>query len=196
MLHAIPRPVQTGALFLLLSANAAADLFPINPGDFSGNETVITFSGLPAGTPVAGNYIGQGAFFGFGLFAANETDTATNTFSVFLTNPITVEFLDTIARVGFDVTAGDGDLMVLTAVDTNGDLAGSIPFIIGSSYSFVGIESDLGISQVWIDDASFPGTFSIQNLRFDSRPEGVVPEPWSVILTGTVALIVVWRRRG
>jgi hypothetical protein len=195
MPSSIPRrALQTCALFFLAVTSAVADLFPITPGDFSGNETTVTFSGLPAGTPVSANYLGQGVFFGFGLFAANEADTATNTWDVFLTNPITVEFLDSVSRVGLDIRAGDGDVVELTAFDTNGALTGSIPFIVGSSYSFVGIESGLGISQFWIQDQSFPGTFSIQDLRFDLRPEGGVPEPGSVILAGTVAMFVVWRR--
>jgi hypothetical protein len=203
MLHSIPcRALQTGALLFLVATNAAAGLISINPSDFSGSQTVVTFSGLPAGTPVSANYLGQGVFFGFGLFAATEADTATNAWDVFLVNSIPLDFTDLVSRVGFDVKAGDGDLLVLTAIDTTGTLTGSFPFIVSSSYSFVGIGSDFGISQFWIEDSGFPGTFSIQNLQFDSwmqtGPAGGSggPEPWSVVLTGPAALYIVWRRCG
>lgn len=189
------RALQAGAFLLVTVIGASADPFAIAPSDFSGNETIVNFGGLSPGTPIAGNFLGQGVFFGFGLFAASEADTATNSWDFFLTNPITVDFLATVSRVGFDISAGDGDLVVLTAFDTNGALTGSIPFIVGSSFSFVGMESGLGISQFWIQDQSFPGAFSIQNLRFDLRPESAVPEPWSVLLTATVAAFVVWRLR-
>lgn len=186
------RALWTGAIFLLVASEALADIFPVGIGDFSGTETIITFSELPPGAPVNGTYLGQGVIFGFGLFAANEPDTATNSSEFGQTNLFPVEFVSAVPRVGFDVKSDDGTLLELNVFDTDGRLIDSAPFLIGPSYTFVGIGSSTGITDFWIQ---FPGILSIQNFRFEV-PQGEIPEPSSVVLAGTAALVVVWRMRG
>jgi hypothetical protein len=158
---------------------------------FSGAEILVAFDGFPAGTSLTTDFVFAGVVFGFGLFAAAEPGAATNFSDPFLTLPLTVEFLSPVNRAGFLFKGAFGDVPVLTALDSAGNPAGSVFFLVSDEYAFIGLEDQNGFSRLWIDSQ---GPFLIRDLQFEGEP---VPEPsgLAALLLGMAWLGFVRRRR-
>ncbi len=208
------------AFFFQMCLCAELDAAPIlitNPGQFSGNETLLTFDNLPRGSDVTsiggvifsntgtdGSYSGMRATSDGGLRQFNPQGVASLGQSFSFNQgqvgypDFYVHFGSTIDRVAFEIR-GESSLVLnftLTALLGNQTIDTSLFSLDNTTpdrWQFFGIETSAPFELLFIDIAdsfSHPGrTVQFDNLRFESTSgHAPVPEPSTLLLLGTGVL--------
>ncbi len=160
--------------------------------DFGPDVTTIDFAGMVPGAPVGGFYAGFGVTFGPGVYMSEFPGQITNQLGLLPELPVQIGFAVPIplVNVGFEVRGSDGDVLTLSVLDSQGNPAGSLDYLIGSTFQFVGVNNP-GLGGLVIDDLSFGGgQIFLQNLQIEA-----VPEPGTKWMFGSVAAIFVVARR-
>jgi hypothetical protein len=197
-------------LVVLLSAGgpSEAQVTPLSsPADFSGDESLITFEGLPAvdwlsGGPFPRVESVDGVEFeltqdGLGVgvwsndvpreFGPQEMNAIVN-FPDGPAGPFTdlwILFPGPIHRLGFEAQTNDPDDIIVTLfLLSDGLLVGRIVFDSPGfdAYFFHGLESSVAFEEVFVNvQGSANGAFALDNLRFESLVSEVEIDirPWS-----------------
>jgi hypothetical protein len=163
---------------------------------FSGDETVIDFSGIARGEEIESQrFVDFDVTFSPGLYGEDwislsylDQVGASNMNLDNLTQTpvpvITVNFLKRFTRVGFDVVNYGGDNMTVT-VYRDGSEVDAKDFV-RSSASFIGIEDPEGVDAIAMSgNGSFyglPGVIIFDNLRFEGVVEDAGPEMIEVVV--------------
>ncbi len=149
-----------------------------NTGQFSGNETLIDFQGLPIGGLDPAHFAAQGVELELvnGARAIVVRDLSGPPDSRILANSaiddLVMTFPEGVNRVGFDVNTNPGD-DVNIIIKANGQVIGSQFFNTNRNFQFVGLESSQPFDELILDvTETVNGNFGLDNLRFEGAGSG------------------------
>ncbi len=147
-------------------------------GQFSGNETLIDFQGLPIGGLDPAHFAAQGVELELvnGARAIVVRDLSGPPDSRILANSaiddLVMTFPGGVNRVGFDVNTNPGDDVTII-IKANGQVIGSQFFNTNRNFQFVGLESSQPFDELILDvTETVNGNFGLDNLRFEGAGSG------------------------
>lgn len=187
-------PRLASALSLVLTGVASAQTGVIfNPGQFSGNESLVEFEGLAEGDTVSSQI--PGLTFTLTDGGAPWVVTSDGTPRQFAPqNPgliqnfdptvglppdlpdLDVYFEAPINRVGFEIKNNDQDDLILSLiVFEGGQVIGQQQYNTSFGWRFLGLESDVPFDHIIVDVTDVTnGSFRLDNLRYEFDPTLVV----------------------
>ncbi len=187
--------VSVLAIAALMAGSATAAPISVPLAAFVGPQTVIDFDDPLLGNNIllTNQFVADGVTFDPTNGGAFAFGTSVRNFAPVdqpVGGSITIDFTQSMLRVGFDVaTQQTDDLSVAVTAYKGGVVMSTLTFVTGAlSQRFVGIEdSMLGIDRLVLT-AVGPnvGNFNIDNLRFQASP---IPEPSAALLFPTGLLL-------
>lgn len=168
-------------LFGALAVSAAVST--VTKGDFSGDETVITFEEIGQDEEITTQFAGDGVTFSGGLFGdlgaaslftASDPGLVTGcNFSSTVTSfpDITVDFDSSVTMAGFDIITNGGDDTTITVSKLSGGSpvpTGSATFATTIPDTFIGVGDPDGFDSLLIEVSdNVNGAACINDLRFE-----------------------------
>jgi hypothetical protein len=173
-----------GAFVLTVSSQVNAQSTVLtSPSEFSGFETLIDFEGVPDGTAISNDYVGDGVSFiltdGRAPVIKYDADSrqygpggagALENVLPGESSPhadIIVTFNHHVNRVAMEIRTEDtDDLSLEIRAICSGQVVATETFTTGQVYTFVGLQTDVFFDQLQID-VETNGSARIDNLRFE-----------------------------
>ena len=195
----VAKVVAMSALVFSATAASAATIALTNPNQFSGNETLLDFSGASGSLSTYGGVAFDlvGPYNGVGVWSESAArqfgpaeNTALNNFPSGAVNypALQITFASFVNRVGFEARSNVGDNYNITlSLVSNNSVVGNIT--IGtqgaSQYYFYGIQSDVAFDRLVFDPQNnVNGAFALDNLRFESTSSAVPDGGMMVAMLG------------